>query len=65
MSATAGNIDSGLSGKPSDDIDKQTGPSVGSNAESPGGTLGTATTTETKADSSSNDQNQAKDDAQK
>lgn len=40
---TAANTDSGLSGKPSDDIDKQKGPSTGSNAESPGGTLGTAT----------------------
>ncbi|CAF0844414.1 unnamed protein product [Adineta steineri] len=34
MSATAGNTDSGLSGQPSDDIDKQKGPSTGSNVES-------------------------------
>ena len=37
--ATAANTDSGLSGKPSDDIDKQKGPATGSNVESPGGTL--------------------------
>jgi hypothetical protein len=43
MSATAATIDSGLSGKPSDNIDTQTGPSIGSNAESPGSTLGAAT----------------------
>lgn len=40
MSATQANIDSGLSGKPSDDIDKQKGPATGSNVESPGGTFG-------------------------
>ena len=43
MSAAA-HTDSGLSGQPSSNIDKQTGPATGSNAESPGGTLGTATT---------------------
>lgn len=43
MSATAGNVDSGLSGKPSDNIDHQKGPATGSIAESPGGTLGTDT----------------------
>ena len=40
MSTMAANVDSSLSGNPSDDIDKQKGPSIGSNAESPGGTLG-------------------------
>ena len=39
MSATQANIDSGLSGKPSDDIDKQKGPASGSNVESPGNPL--------------------------
>jgi len=43
MSTTPGNTDSGLSGAPSADIDKQKGPATGSNVESPGGTLGTAT----------------------
>jgi hypothetical protein len=43
MSTVAANIDSGLSGQPSDDIDKQKGPSIGSNAESPGSALGTVT----------------------
>ncbi|CAF0921142.1 unnamed protein product [Rotaria sordida] len=55
MSATAGNTDSGLSGQPSGDIDKQKGPSTGSNAESAGGTLGTATTS-VKGESSSSNQ---------
>ena len=39
MSATASHTDSNLSGKPSDDIDKQKGPSTGSNVESPGNPL--------------------------
>ena len=39
MSTAASNTDSNLSGKPSDDIDKQKGPSTGSNAESAGSTL--------------------------
>jgi hypothetical protein len=52
MSATQANIDSGLSGKPSDDIDKQTGPTTGSNVESPGSTLGTATKPVTGGDAS-------------
>jgi len=43
--ATASTTDSNLSGQPSDNIDQQKGPSQGSNAESPGSTLGTATTT--------------------
>jgi hypothetical protein len=45
MSALAATLDSGnLSGNPSDDIDKQKGPSEGSNAESSGGAVGTPTT---------------------
>lgn len=44
MSTTAAKTDSGLSGQPSDDIDKQRGPSEGSDTESPGGTFGTVTT---------------------
>jgi len=55
MSTTASTTDSGLSGKPSDDIDRQTGPATGSNAESPGGTLGTATTA-VKSDNTSSNQ---------
>lgn len=43
MSAAASTTDSNLSGQQSDNIDAQKGPSQGSNAESPGGTLGTAT----------------------
>jgi hypothetical protein len=43
MSATAASVDSGASGNPSDNIDKQTGPREGNNVESPGSTLGTAT----------------------
>jgi hypothetical protein len=43
MSATAASVDSGASGNPSDNIDKQTGPRDGNNVESPGSTLGTAT----------------------
>jgi hypothetical protein len=43
MSATAATVDSGLSGNPSDNIDKQKGPAQGSNVESPGSTLGSAT----------------------
>jgi hypothetical protein len=43
MSATQANIDSGLSGNPSDDIDKQRGPASGSNAESPGNPLNAGT----------------------
>ncbi|CAF0766657.1 unnamed protein product [Rotaria sp. Silwood1] len=54
MSTNASNIDSGLSGQPSDDIDKQRGPSSGSNAESPGSTLGTATTSVKDGNAASN-----------
>ena len=39
MSTSASHTDSNLSGKPSDDIDKQKGPSIGSNAESAGSSL--------------------------
>ena len=39
MATTTGNTDSNLSGKPSDNIDKQKGPATGSNAESAGSTL--------------------------
>ncbi len=43
MSTTAATTDSNLSGQPSDNIDQQKGPSIGSNAESSGSTLGTGT----------------------
>ena len=47
MSATASTADSNLSGKPSDDIDKQKGPATGSNVESADSTLpGAAKSTE-------------------
>ena len=60
MSATAAKTDSGLSGQPSDDIDKQKGPSEGSNTESPGGTFGTATTAvDNNQHKASNDQKPA------
>jgi hypothetical protein len=55
MSTTASTTDSGLSGQPSDDIDRQTGPATGSNAESPGSTLNTATTP-VKSDNTSSKQ---------
>jgi hypothetical protein len=42
---TAATTDSNLSGQPSDNIDQQKGPSIGSNAESPGGTFGAAAAT--------------------
>ncbi|CAF2394259.1 unnamed protein product [Rotaria sp. Silwood2] len=54
MSTIASNTDSGLSGQPSDDIDNPKGPSNGSNAESPGGTLGTVTTSVKDTNVSSN-----------
>jgi hypothetical protein len=43
MSATVSTTDSNLSGKPSDDIDKQTGPADGNNAESAGSSLNAGT----------------------
>lgn len=43
MSAATSHTDSNLSGKPSDDIDKQKGPATGSNAESADSTLPGAT----------------------
>ncbi len=55
MSTTASTTDSGSSGQPSDDIDRQTGPAIGSNAESPGSTLGSATTA-VKSDNTSSNQ---------
>lgn len=39
MSTAVGSTDSNLSGKPSDDIDKQKGPSSGGNVESVDNTL--------------------------
>ena len=53
MSATADSTDSNLSGKPSDDIDKQKGPLSGGNVESADSTLPGATK------SAENGQNQA------
>jgi hypothetical protein len=62
MSAAA-HTDSALSGQASDNIDKQKGPATGSNVESPGGTLGTATAAVPAADSSAKPESGGKNDA--
>jgi hypothetical protein len=58
MSTVAAKTDSNLSGQPSDDIDKQPGPSFGSNAESPGSSLNAGVNNPANQGGSSGNNNQ-------